>query len=310
MRGPVRIAPALAALAYPSLVWAGPRVSPLFLALALVPSLVGVVVVHRSNREWPRTTGIALFTVAAPALYSWLGGLLDFQSTLPFHAHAVWYPLWTGLALVAGLERPRSSAFAPPRPSSLAFAHGCSALVLVSFGVAHLANHLAGLGGGDRHVAVMSALRTFYRAPLAEAVLLAAVAFQGASGVRLLRAHAERAASGWTTAQLASGAYLGVFFLSHVTAVLKARWLRGIDTNWAWLTADSMLTDAWSARLAPYYALAVVAFGVHAGLGLRFVLRARAWHPKVADGGAWTAALLSTAASALILYALLVAPSR
>ena len=63
-----------------------------------------------------------------------------------------------------------------------------------------------------------------------------------------------------------------LFFASHVSAVLRARYLRHIDTNSVWLTADNLLTDAWSVRLVPYYFLAVLALAVHGACGLRWVL--------------------------------------
>jgi succinate dehydrogenase/fumarate reductase cytochrome b subunit len=151
----------------------------------------------------------------------------------------------------------------------------------------------------------MTALRTIYRLPLVEAVLLAAVAFQILAGLALLRRHVERDGSWWATAQVSSGAYLAGFFLSHLTAALRARWLRGVDTNWVWLTADSLLSDPWSARLTPYYALSVVAFGVHAGLGLRYVLRARGWPPGVANRAGILVPMAAVVASAAIMSALL-----
>jgi succinate dehydrogenase/fumarate reductase cytochrome b subunit len=166
-------------------------------------------------------------------------------------------------------------------------------------------NHLsAAWGGGERHIAMMTALRTVYRAAPVEAVLLTAVAFQSLSGLRLLRPHAGGERSWWTAAQTSSGAYLAVFFLSHLTAALRARWLRGIDTNWQWLTADSMLSDPWSARLAPYYFLAVVAFGAHAGLGLRYVLRERGWEPSRADLAGLVPPAVATVAALAIMAAL------
>jgi succinate dehydrogenase hydrophobic anchor subunit len=54
--------------------------------------------------------------------------------------------------------------------------------------------------------------------------------------------------------------------------VLRTRYLRHIDTNWIWLTADNLLKDPWSVRLVPYYFLGVLALAVHAGCGLRWVL--------------------------------------
>jgi succinate dehydrogenase/fumarate reductase cytochrome b subunit len=277
------VTPVFAALVYPALIWAGPAVSPFFLAVSLIVPAIAVVSVHRSSLAYPRSRGVALLAVAAPPLYSSLGGLFDFQRTLPVTSLGVWYLLWVSLVVIVATERARANMPLPPRPSRLAFAHGGSAAIIVLFGVEHLTNHLVGLAGGNAHIAMMTALRPIYQARPVEAVLLTAIAFQIVSGVRLLRRHAERGTSWWDAAQTASGAYMALFFCSHLTAALRARWLRGVDTNWHWLTADSMLTDPWSARLAPYYFLAVIAFGVHAGLGLRYILRERGWSPVAAD---------------------------
>jgi succinate dehydrogenase/fumarate reductase cytochrome b subunit len=300
-----RMMPPLAALAYPALIWAGPAISPVFLALNLIVPAAAVLGVHRASSSYPRSRSIALLAAAAPPLYSWLGGLFDFQHTLPVNSLGVWYVLWISLVLIAGAERARSDTPLPARPSGLAFAHGCSAAIIVLFGVAHLTNHLTGLAGGDVHISVMAALRPIYQARPVEAVLLAAIAFQILSGLRLLRPHAARGASWWDTVQVSSGAYMALFFCSHLTAALRARWLRGVDTNWRWLTADSMLADPWSARLAPYYFLAVIAFGIHAGLGLRYILRERGWSPAAADRAGLVPTAVAILASIAIMTALL-----
>jgi hypothetical protein len=125
-------------------------------------------------------------------------------------------------------------------------------------------NHLAGLLGGDVHIAIMSALRGIYRRRAVEVVLLAAVAFQVCSGAWLL----YRRSSTRSTLQAASGSYLLWFFLSHVSAALRTR-ARGGDPDWHWLAGNELLHDPWSVRLVPYYFLAVIAFGVHVGCGLR-----------------------------------------
>ncbi len=98
---------------------------------------------------------------------------------------------------------------------------------------------------------------------------------------------------------------MALFFCSHLTAALRARWLHGVDTNWRWLTADSMLTDPWSARLAPYYFLGVIAFGVHAGLGLRYILHARGWSPAAASRAGLVPPVAAVIASMAIMAALL-----
>lgn len=129
--------------------------------------------------------------------------------------------------------------------------------------------------------------------------------FQIVTGLRLLRGAAVRRGSWFDTLQTAPGAYLGLFFLSHLTAVLRARLLRHVDTNWVWLTADSMLRNQWSARLAPYYFLAVVALGVHLGAGVRVVLIGHGYSTRTAGWVFFMLATSAVVASVLILTALL-----
>jgi succinate dehydrogenase/fumarate reductase cytochrome b subunit len=182
------------------------------------------------------------------------------------------------------------------RPSRLAVAHGISAILILLFAAAHLVNHLGGLAGGETHRGIMRALRALYRDRLVEPLLLAAVAFQVASGLWLLRGALARAATRLDTLQTATGAYMLLFFASHVSAVLRARLLRGRDTDWAWLAGGELLTDPWSARLGPYYFLAVVALGLHAACGLRRVLLAHNISPA---SGRNLVAVIGTAATAI-----------
>jgi succinate dehydrogenase/fumarate reductase cytochrome b subunit len=301
-----RIAPPMAALVYPILIWSGPAVFPALLALALaVPVLAIVVFDHAALQNYPRARAIAVTVAGAPPLYSWLGGLLDFQRLLPFGSLGIWIPLWSALAWLAYTERPRFMVNPAARPARLAFAHGLSATVIVTFAIAHLTNHLFGLSSGARHIEVMNWLRGVYRQPIVEAVLLGSVAFQFVSGLRLVWAKLARRGDWFDSLQIASGLYLALFFLSHLTAVLRARHLRHVDTNWVWLTADSMLHDPWSARLAPYYFLGVIALGVHAGAGLRFVLIAHGQSLQLANRVFFVVTAATTAVSVLILTALL-----
>ena len=256
----------LAALVYPAILWCGVRISPVFVAFSLAVPVVAVVAVARLEQR-PRARAIALLAVAAPPLFSLLGGWLDFQRAVPIGSLTVWAPLWSGLALAAALERPVRAPVLPA-PRWLAIAHAASASLIVLFALPHLVNHLAGLLGGDAHVAVMTALRRVYRHPAVEPVLLAAVAFQVASGAWLLRRALPRCTGWLATLQVASGSYLSWFFLSHVSAALRAR-VRGGDPNWYWLAGGELLHDPWSVRLVPYYFLAVIALGVHAGCALR-----------------------------------------
>jgi hypothetical protein len=309
----LRIAAPLLALAYPGILWCGIRISPVFVAASLVVPLLGLIAAARlDGRRTPRARTIAHLAVAAPPLFSLLGGWLDFQHAIPLDDLRVWIPLWSALAVIAAAERPRGpvrdtdaaqgGAANAASPRRLAVAHGISAAVIVVFALPHLVNHLGGLLGGDTHIAIMTALRRVYRHALVEPVLLAAVAFQVASGFWLLRRKLARA-GGWLDAmQTTSGAYLLVFLLSHVSAALRAR-LRGVDPDWHWLAGGELLTDPWSVRLVPYYFLAVIALGLHAGCGLHTVLRG---HRVAVRSGALLATVtgLAAIASALILTGL------
>jgi succinate dehydrogenase/fumarate reductase cytochrome b subunit len=246
-----------------------------------------------SNR-YRYATMVAYFGAGMPALYSLLGGWLDSQKWIPYRANGVWVVIWCGLTFLLIIERPKSIEASGVRLAKLAFAHGVSAAVITTFAVFHLANHFAGVLGGEAHIAVMRLLRSVYRQPAIEVVLGASILFQVASGCVLLFRKTRRSSMGRIEIlQNASGAYLILFFASHVSAVLRARYLKHIDTNWIWLTADNLLTDPWSVRLVPYYFLGVLALAVHGACGLRWVLLGhgrqriadRAFIATVAAGG-------------------------
>jgi hypothetical protein len=282
----VRTAPALAALVYPALVWTGPAVWPPLLASALLAPAVALWALFRLPPAAATARAVALAAVAAPPMFSLLGGLLDWQHALPLSSVGVWIPLWLALAALASREPPRApgSAHAPKAdppalqpaaparraPRSLALLHGVSALPIILFALAHVVNHVGGVAGGAVHLAIMHALRTVYRHPVIEPVLLACVAVQVISGAILVGRRLRRELDRFAILQTAAGAYLAMFFASHVTAALRARG-RGADPDWKWLTGSPLFTDPWSARLVPYYALVVFALAVHLACAVRGV---------------------------------------
>lgn len=296
----------MAALLYPLLVWAGSQTSPLVLATALLVPLLGLFISHRLSPSdgLPRSRAIAHLAVAAPPMFTVIGGWLDFQHALPFGGLSVWLVLWSALLVVAALERPRPEPASAPLSHRLAMAHGISAALITLFAVVHLCNQLAGLFGGETHTLILHALRKVYRHPLVEPLLLGAVAFQLLSGVALLRRKLARATTWIEVLQNASGTYLLMFLLSHTSAVLRARYLRGIDTNWAWTSGPDLLTDPWSTRLVPYYFLAVIAFGLHGACGFRTVALGHGASPATADRLVLILGGLAALASSLIVFAL------
>jgi succinate dehydrogenase/fumarate reductase cytochrome b subunit len=251
----------------------------------------------RPPTDFPARAASPTSAVAAPPLFALLGGWLDFQHAIPIGGLGVWVVLWSALTVVAVIERPHDELLGSPPSRRLATAHGVSAAAITLFAVAHLGNHLGGLLGGDTHMAIMHTLRKVYRHSLIEPILLAAVAFQLATGGVLLWRKVARSTDWFDLLQTATGAYLMMFLLSHTTAALRARYLNGIDTNWAWASGSELLTDPWSARLAPYYFLAVIAFGVHGACGLRTVALGHGASPALGGRlvaiGAGTSALIS-----------------
>ena len=248
--------------------------------------------------------------VATPPLYSFLGGWLDGKHPLPFFKGLqAWMLIWVVASCVALWERPAQARASTAQPASGSlrspFAHGVSAALITVFAVAHLVNHFAGLWGGERHIAVMHAMRQVYRNPVVETVLVGCIAFQLASGWVLLRRKIGYVRNWVDTLQAASAVYLVMFFLSHLSAVLRARWLQDIDTNWNWLTADNLFTDPWSAGLGPYYFLAIIALGVHGGAGVRRVMLNHHGALKLADSSFYTLVVAAALLSAAIMTGLI-----
>jgi hypothetical protein len=301
----LRTAPALAALVYPGLVWSGPAVWPPLLATALLAPAVAIWALIRLPHTAAAPRAVALAAVAAPPMFSLLGGLLDFQHALPLSSVRVWNPLWLALAALAWREPPRVAVVAPARPAgrSLASLHGISAVPIILFSLAHVMNHVTGVAGGAVHGEVMRALRVVYRHPYIEPVLLACVAVQVVSGLILVGRRLRRPLDRFAILQTAAGAYLAMFFASHVTAALRLR-ARGGDPDWAWLTGGPLFTDPWSARLVPYYALVVFALAVHLACAVRGVAIG---HGARAGRWSWLLVLsagLATIAATLILVGL------
>jgi succinate dehydrogenase/fumarate reductase cytochrome b subunit len=302
----LRVLAPLAALFYPGIIWCGPRISPLFLAAAMLVPLLGWFAADRlaARAAFPMARLAAHVAVAAPPLYSLLGGWMDFRPAVPFSSAGVWLPIWLGLLVAVLIEKPRLTPTALREPPWLATTHGISAAVIALFAAPHLINHLAGLLGGDAHRAIMSSLRVVYRDPRLEPILLFAVTFQAATGIWLLRRALARVSSRLQTLQTASGAYLLLFLASHVSATLRTR-ARGGDTNWDWLAGGELLTDPWSARLAPYYFLAVIAFGMHIAVGLGRVLASHGLPPARVRTLVAVIATLATGLSTAIMVGLL-----
>ncbi len=175
--------------------------------------------------------------------------------------------------------------------------HRMSAVFLGLFVAVHLGNHLTSLLGVDAHLAVMTALRTVYRRPFIEGLLLLSVGFQVLSGLRLALRAREGRSGRVERLQAVSGLYLAVFLLVHVGAVLGGRAVLSLDTNF-YFAAAGFHVRPFELFFAPYYWLAVLSFFAHLGSAGYFRLfeahpaRAKALLFGALSGGALVATLL------------------
>lgn len=251
-----RLIPIAGALAYPFLLHG-------YLAFAGVFLCALAVVALRRGAE-PR--GVLIVAAATPPVYV---VVLQLSYAIGFPI----LPLWCGAWLLAAAIPARSST---PRvaPGWLRVAHGvAAAILLLAFIIAHLANHLVALLGVDAHRDAMHALRTWYRAPLVEPVVLTCVGAMIATGLPLVIIHSrDRARS----LQTASGAYLLAFLIAHCNAVLTAR-SAGVETDWYFAGGGPGGPPPF---LMTYYLLAVFAVVVHCALGLRLVLQHHGRDPR------------------------------
>jgi succinate dehydrogenase hydrophobic anchor subunit len=152
--------------------------------------------------------------------------------------------------------------------------HRTTAIIVVIFVVAHLSNHLAALTSVDAHRRLMDQLRLVYRQPVIEVLLLVCVSLQAATGLRLVWRN-WRARSGvieWV--QAASGAYMALFLLIHVAAVLMGRAVYGLDTNFHYAAAG-LHVSPFQYFFAPYYFFAVAALFAHLGCALSWYVGSR-----------------------------------
>ncbi|MGN7725224.1 hypothetical protein ACTJIL_05290 [Luteimonas sp. 22616] len=228
----------------------------------------------REDADGYRIRRLALLVVAAPPLFTGTG-VVTFLAGIGGWDHLVWWVMWAASIPPWLCFRDRACA-ATPVPDWLRIGHGIAALlVLLGYVGLHLGNHLTAWWGADAHRVVQLTLRAWYRDPWIEVSLVALLAWLVGSGVALARIYGRRLEmDGYRVLQVAFGANLGAFLLSHLIAALwMARGVLGIDPDWTWAAGGDagLIGDPWNVRLIPHYFLAVLAVIAHVGLGARVV---------------------------------------
>jgi hypothetical protein len=234
----------------------------------------------------------APFYVLSGAVLAW-GRLTAYQDPL-------WYALLAGVAAARFLPAPEA-----PTTSGLVLGrlHRGSALLLVVFAAAHVFNHLAAVDSLAAHVSVQNILRTVYRQRVIEVLIVIAALSQVWTGWKLVSRARQQRTTAMGNLQILAGAFLGMFFCSHLTGVfISGRLIQHADTTFAWATGGphGLLTNPRSPQFIPYYSLAVLALFVHAAAAARWTLvpvlgasgAQRASYAVIALGAVVTALLL------------------
>ncbi len=150
--------------------------------------------------------------------------------------------------------------------------HRMSALLVGTFILFHLINHLFILGGIQQHIDLMESFRVVYRNIIIESILFVCVIFQVSSGVHFVWKRRGQRDGFLEKAQAISGLYLAYFFLNHIGAVLFGRVSAGLDTNIYYGIAGFHISP-FQLYFLPYYFLAVVAIFVHLASAFNWLTR-------------------------------------
>ncbi|MBM9578151.1 hypothetical protein JWG45_13420 [Leptospira sp. 201903070] len=140
--------------------------------------------------------------------------------------------------------------------------HYFSGITLALFIGFHLFNHFASFWGPEVHRFVMEKLRFVYRNPFVETLILLAVLTQIVSGIRLFIRKRKKNLETFDRVQIATGLYLVLFLVIHLSAVLAGRFILRLDTNF-YFGAAGLNTFPFSIFFIPYYSLAVISVFGH-----------------------------------------------
>jgi succinate dehydrogenase/fumarate reductase cytochrome b subunit len=146
--------------------------------------------------------------------------------------------------------------------STLKKLHHLSGIVIASFLLLHLTNHLFALGGPALHIAVMNLFRKVYRFLPVEILLLICVVFQLVSGVTLVFKKGFLKQPLFVIIQIVSGLYLSFFMVYHVRAVMLGRYQWNVETDFYFAAG---VANNYPSKLffIPYYTLSLVCVFAH-----------------------------------------------
>jgi hypothetical protein len=276
------VVPAVAAVAYPLvfLLLTGPETRALRAVLSVLVPAVGITVLcaldHMALDDARRRAAFwAGLALVAPAVFVIATVLLP-RMGVPDESRLWRFLALPGLALLALWWRERSSTRPGARHPVVLTAHRISAVVLLLFTAAHLLNHASALWSISLNRAILDALRPAYRTPGLEEVLVAAVAVQVLTGLRLLPFALGRPGLA-NRLQAYSGLYFLLFVVIHTFAliVLVRNDPRPMRPDIDFFVASGGTGSSLGSYFLPYYLLGPISFFTHLACALRRLAAAR-----------------------------------
>jgi succinate dehydrogenase/fumarate reductase cytochrome b subunit len=139
--------------------------------------------------------------------------------------------------------------------------HRYSGIILATFFLFHIVNHLFAWGGPDTHIRVMNLFRHVYRFPPVEVILLLSALIQVTVGLMLVWQKGFRK-NLYDLLQVISGLYLSFFLLFHIRAVLLGRYSWNVETDF-YFAAWGVKNHPADLFFIPYYSLSVLCVFIH-----------------------------------------------
>jgi hypothetical protein len=232
-----------------------------------------------------------------------MAGVTERQNAL-----VIWVVAWLAVGLMLFLRKKRSVSPGQERSIKwLRIVHGMTALCLLGgFLIAHVANHHLAAWSVELHDAGLKWLRLWYRSEWVEPALVTLLMVMLGTGVPMVLHYARQRMDAFRVVQAATGVYVGVFILSHGSAVSFAR-SAGVETDWFFAAGPDSLLDGSPllARLIPHYMFGTFFLIVHVACGLRIVLLQHGVTRAFADKTLYGLASIGGLATVVITAALL-----
>ena len=152
-----------------------------------------------------------------------------------------------------------------------------SALVLLAFVICHLAGHSLLLVAQPIAEEGLAALMRPWRSSAGTVLLVAAFLVHYANALWSIYERRSLRLRAWEWAQLGLGLCIPALLAVHIASTRLAEETMGVDTGYGYV-----LVEYWV--VAPYVAVlqaaALITLWLHAGIGIHFWLRTKAWYPQ------------------------------